>query len=112
MEKGSWLEYSYDIAEELDDFNSGRMTASEWNDKGSLCIRVEYESNTGVHGEFYVNHNDLENFAERTIDTMDTNAMMDIFGEMLECENYVENTFMNMGDETPEHENYVEDIEY
>ncbi len=92
------ISYNYDIDQDLRALNEGAMGRQKWEKIGKPCIFVMYYTPL-VNGSFVVKYDDLVAFHESDIDYSDESKVLDIFTEMLEVENYVENLFLSEGGE-------------
>lgn len=117
------LKYEYQISDELLALNNGTITEEEWKEKGSPCLVVIYYLYSAVLSfplgkpsseSFIVSLKDLEDFVECTDIIENTKEatkktvlykkedceewadnIINIFKEMLDTENYVENVFLS-----------------
>ena len=92
------ISYNYDIDQNLRALNEGAMGRQKWEEMGKPCIFVLYYT-PSMNGSFVVKYDDLVAFNESDIDCSDESKVLDVFTEMLEVENYVENLFLSEGGE-------------
>lgn len=92
------ISYKYDIDQNLRALNEGAMGRQKWEEMGKPCIFVMYYT-PSMNGSFVVKYDDLVAFNESDIDYSDESKVLDVFTEMLEVENYVENLFLSEGGE-------------
>ena len=92
------ISYNYDIDQDLRALNEGAMGRQKWEEMGKPCIFVLYYT-PSMNGSFVVKYDDLVAFNESDIDCSDESKVLDVFTEMLEVENYVENLFLSEGGE-------------